>query len=139
MAIKINNLIKFYTLFLLLKKPTYGYKIITELKEKLDRKISANQVYPFLDLLRKNNLLIIKQKGKKEKKTYALTIKGRRFAIETINRFGELIEITIQPDLSTCIHCGCKIYKEYYKEKIKGKQMIFCCKHCAKAYKNMRK
>mgnify|MGYP001585299708 CR=1 FL=1 len=135
MTIKINNLIKFYILFLLVKKSTYGYEIITELREKLDRKISANQVYPFLNLLKRNKLLIIKQKDEREKKIYTLTKKGRIFAIETINRFGELIEITMQPNLSVCVHCGCKIYKDYHKEKTKGKSMIFCCKHCAEAYK----
>lgn len=76
MTVKINNLIKFYTLFLLVKKPTYGYKIITELREKLDRKISANQVYPFLNLLKRNKLLIIKQKGEREKKFISLQKKG---------------------------------------------------------------
>lgn len=135
MTIKINNLIKFYILFLLVKKPIHGYKIMAELKEKLDRKISANQVYPFLNLLKKNKLLIIKQKGQREKKIYMFTKKGKIFAIETINRFGELIEIMMQPNLSVCVHCGCKIYREYHKEKINGKLMIFCCKHCAKAYK----
>lgn len=136
MTIKINNLIKFYILFLLVEKPIHGYKVISKLKEKLDRKISANQVYPFLNLLKKNKFLTIKQKGEREKKVYVLTKKGKEFAIETINRFGELIDITMRSNLSICVHCGCKIYRECYSEKINKKLMIFCCKHCAKAYKN---
>lgn len=133
--LKINNLIKFYILFLLYKSPIHGYELISELREKLDRKISANQVYPFLNLLKKNKLVIIKYTGKRKKKVYILTKAGRRFVNETIKRFGELVEIMMKSDISACVHCGCKIYKKVHKEKIKGKVLIFCCKHCAKAYK----
>ena len=135
MKIKINNLIKFYILFSLLKRPACGYNLMKELRDKLDRKISANQIYPFFNLLKKNKLVAIKQKGGRKKKIYSLTIKGKKFADEIVTKFGELVEIMLKPNLSTCVHCGCKIYKEYYKENINGKNMIFCCKHCAKSYK----
>lgn len=41
----------------------------------------------------------------------------------------------IKEDLTTCAHCGCKVYEGAYKEEINGKELAFCCKHCARSYK----
>lgn len=133
--IKITNLVKFYTVLLLSEGPRHGYKIIKEIGEKLDKKISPGEIYPFLKLLKKNGYIEIKKTGKREKKVYQLTKKGENFVKRMLNRFGDLIDIAIEPRLTVCAHCGCKVYEGGYKETIKGKRLMFCCVHCARSYK----
>jgi len=131
--IKINNMVKFCTLYLLATGPKHGYDLMKELEEKLGRKISASNVYPFLSSLRKNRLIKFDKIDKRDKKIYNLTPQGKNFTKQMFNKFGDLIDIAIQPKLSTC-PCGCKIYSGGHTEKIKGKIMKFCCSHCAKMY-----
>ena len=131
--IKINNMVKGCTLYLLANEPKHGYDLMKELEEKLGRRISASNVYTFLSNLRKNKLIKYKI-GKRNKKTYYMTKEGKNFTKDMFNKFGDLINITIQPKISTC-PCGCKIYSGGHTEKIKGKIMKFCCSHCAKMYK----
>lgn len=133
--VKITNMVKFCTLYLLASGPKHGYDLMKELEEKLGRKISASNVYPFLDALIKNKLIKIKKTGKREKKTYILTDGGRKFTKGMFNRFGDLIDIAIEPKLTACAHCNCKVYEGGHSEKIKGKKLKFCCMHCASSYK----
>jgi len=77
--IKINNMVKFYTLCLLSTDSKHGYDLIKELEKKLGRKISASNVYPFLSTLRKNKLIKFDKVGKRDKKTYHLTPDGKNF------------------------------------------------------------
>lgn len=133
--IKINNIVKLYTLCLLATGPKHGYDLMKELGEKLGRKISASNVYPFLNTLRKNKLIKFDKVGKRYKKIYNLTPEGKNFTKEMFTKFGDLIDIAIQPKISTC-PCGCKIYSGGHTERIKGKIMKFCCSHCAKMFKS---
>ena len=133
--IKINNMVKFYTLSLLANGPKHGYDLMKELEEKLSRKISASNIYPFLGTLRKNRLIKFAKLGKRDKKVYHLTGEGRNFTKHMFSKFGDLIDIAIGPKLTTC-PCGCKIYSGGHKEKIKGKLMEFCCSQCAKTFKS---
>ena len=132
--IKINNMVKFYTLCLLATDSKHGYDLIKELEKKLGRRISASNVYPFLSTLRKNKLIKFDKVGKRDKKTYYLTPDGKNFTKQMFSKFGDLINISIEPRLTTC-PCGCKIYSGGYTEKMKGKIMKFCCSHCAKMFK----
>lgn len=133
--IKINNMVKFYTLCLLATGPKHGYELIKELEEKLGRRISASNMYPFLSALRKSRLIKFDKVGKRDKKPYYLTPQGKNFTKQMFSKFGDLINIAIEPKISTC-PCGCKIYSGGYVEKIKGKLMKFCCSHCAKMFKS---
>jgi DNA-binding PadR family transcriptional regulator len=134
--IKITNLVKFYTLLLLYGKPKYGYEIIKEIEEKTNRKVSPGQIYPFLKKLEKYKYLKVKKTGVREKKIYSLTKNGKIFVKKTLNRLGGLVDIAIEPRLTICSHCGCRIYKSGHRELIKGKRLIFCCQHCARSYKS---
>lgn len=136
MEIKITNIIKFYTLILLYHGPEHGYKIIKEIENKTDKKPSPGQIYPFLDKLKKKKLIKIKEKGKRKKKEYQLTKKGKEFVTNMLTRFSDMIDIAIEPKLTKCAHCGCTVYKGGHKEKKNGKLLNFCCVHCAKTYKN---
>ena len=133
--VKITNMVKFCSLYLLASGPKHGYDLMKELEEKLGRKISASNIYPFLDILIKNRLIKVQKTGKREKKTYVLTQEGKKFTRSIFNRFGDLIDIAIEPKLTTCAHCSCKVYEGGYTEKIKGKLLKFCCMHCAGSYK----
>lgn len=133
--IKINNMVKFYTLCLLATGSKHGYDLMKELEEKLSRKISASNVYPFLSILRKNKLIKFDKVGKRDKKIYYLTKDGKNFTKDMFNKFGDLIDIAIKPKITTC-PCGCKIYSGGHTEKIKSKLMKFCCSHCAKMFKS---
>ena len=132
--IKITNMLRFYTLCLLAMGPKHGYELIKELGPKLERSVSASNIYPFLNTLRKNKLIKFDKVGKRDKKTYHLTSEGRSFTKEMFNKFGDLIDIAIKPRITVC-PCGCKIYAGGHIERIKGKMMKFCCSHCASKYK----
>ena len=134
--VKVTNIIKFYTILLLYKKPMHGYELIKKLKECAFQNISASHVYPFLKLLKKNKLIALKDSGKREKKQYNLTKDGKKFANEMINRFSVMIDTTIKKKVKKCAHCSCKVYEGGYKTIIKKKQLYFCCVHCAKSFKN---
>ena len=132
--VKITNMLKFYTLCLLAAGSKHGYELMKELEENLGRKVSASNVYPFLNNLRKNKLIKFDKIGKRDKKTYYLTSEGKNFTNQMFSKFGDLINIAIEPRITTC-PCGCKIYSGGYTEKVKGKLMKFCCSHCAKMFK----
>lgn len=135
--VKINNIVKLYTLCLLSTGEKHGYDIMKELELKLNKRISASHVYPFLNFLIKNKLIRVSSKGKREKKAYSLTPIGKKFSHDMFNRFGDLIEIAIEPKLTTCAHCSCKVYQGGYTEKLNGKKLKFCCMHCAHSYKKI--
>jgi DNA-binding PadR family transcriptional regulator len=137
--VKVDNLLKFYSLLLLFESPRHGYNLIKTVEKKMGRKVSASQIYPFLAKLQEKGYIKIKSEGKREKKIYSLTSKGKTFCKSMLQRFADLIELAIEPTLSRCMHCGCEIYRGGYKERIKGKQMTFCCSHCAASFKNCSK
>ncbi|MBI2649968.1 PadR family transcriptional regulator [Candidatus Woesearchaeota archaeon] len=132
--IKINNMVKFYTLCLLATDSKHGYDLIKELEKKLGRRISASNVYPFLSTLRKNKLIKFDKVGKRDKKTYHLTSSGKSFTKQMFSKFGDLINIAIEPRITAC-PCGCKIYSGGYAKTIRGNLIKFCCSHCAGEYK----
>ncbi len=135
MVIKIASLVKFYTILLLMEKPKHGYEIMKELEGKIGKKISTSQIYPFLDILEKEKLVKVDKTGSREKKVYSLTKKGNDFTKEMLSRSGDLFYLALNPQVSVCAHCGCKLIEGGYKEKIQGKEMVFCCHLCAKSFK----
>lgn len=137
--LRITNLVKFYAVCLLYEGPKHGYEIIKEISKKLNRRVSPGQIYPFLRKLEGQGYIESKEVGEREKKIYHLTKQGRGFVRRMLNRFGGLIDIAIEPRLTVCVHCGCEVYKGGYKEKIRGKETMFCCHHCARSYKEERK
>ncbi len=132
--LRITNLAKFYMLLLLYEKPASGYELIMNVGQKLEKKISPGQVYPFLSKLEESSYVTCGEPGPRDKKTYSLTSEGRSFVKRMLVHFSELVDIAVEPRLSVCAHCGCKVFEGGYKEKIKGKDVVFCCVHCAKAF-----
>ena len=126
---------KFYTILLLNENPKHGYELMRELEEKLGKKISASQVYPFLGILKKNKLIKNEKVEGRDKRVYKLTREGRKFVSNFIQKSSDLILIAIEPELTTCAHCGCKVFGDGHKELLRGKEFRFCCCYCAKSFR----
>lgn len=133
----ITNLTKFYTLLMLNEAPRHGYELMTELGEKTGKKPSAGQIYPLLRNLKKKGLVTYQTAmiGGKKRKVYALTHEGRKTSAMLMTRFSDLVSIVLEPKLTKCAHCGCKVYEGGHRERIEGKTLMFCCVHCARSYK----
>lgn len=133
--IKVTNIVKFHMLFLLYQRPVHGYELMAEIEKLVGSKPSASQIYPFLSTLKENSLIAIKEEAERDKKVYELTEKGKRFVEKKLEMFGGIISATIEKDLTTCAHCGCRVYSGGYEETIEGEKLTFCCMHCAGTYK----
>jgi len=136
--LKIQNLTKFYTLVLLKsKKSVTGYYILKKLEEDLGKTASPTYIYDFLKKLRSEGYIEdVLTKESERSKGFQLTHPGSIFIDRIFSRFDNLIEVAIQSKLKICASCGVKLYDDYHVETIHGKEMNFCCKHCAKAYIN---
>ncbi len=133
--VKVTNLVKFFSLFLLYQSPKHGYELIKEVENHLGTKPSTGQIYPFLNALLENGIIKTKEEGNREKKVYELTKEGKKFVEKKLEMFGGVISANIEKDLTTCAHCGCKLYSGAHEEIIAGEKLTFCCKHCAGTYK----
>jgi len=125
-------------ILLLSEKPLHGYGIMKEVEDRIDKPVNPSLLYPFLKKLEKNGLVKSTRKpvGLKPKKVYELTATGKELATRIYRRIASMVSMAIEPNLSVCFHCGCKIYEGGYKEVIGDIERIFCCVHCAQAYKN---
>ena len=136
--LKIQNLTKLYSLVMLKSKAAVtGYYILERLKKDLGKTASPTYVYDFLKTLKgKGYIEEIVTEESKRSKGYKLTLSGSDFIDRIFSRFDNLIEVAIQSKLEICKSCGVKLYGKFHTETIHGEEMNFCCKHCAKAYKN---
>jgi len=137
----ISDFSRFYILTILYEGPVHGYSIISQFKKRVKKEVSPSLVYPFLQQLEEKGLVTHTQKpvGEKERKVFELTEEGRELCTGLFKRFAELVAIAIEPSMYVCAHCGCKVYEGAYKEVIWGKEMAFCCMHCARSYKEVKK
>ena len=133
----ISDFSRFYILTILYEGPAHGYQIMSQFKKRVKKEISPSLVYPFLEQLEDKGYVkhTLQPVGDKVKKVFALTDEGRELCTCLFKRFAGLVSIAIAPSLSVCAHCGCKVYEGAYKEVIDGKEMAFCCSHCAASYK----
>jgi DNA-binding PadR family transcriptional regulator len=136
----ISDFSRFYILTILYEEPCHGYDIISKFKQRIGKEVSPSLVYPFLQQLERKALVKHTHKpvGAKEKKVFELTSKGKELCEHLFKRFSGLVSVAIEPSLEICAHCGCKVYKGGHRESIKGKEMTFCCVHCARSYKQER-
>jgi len=136
----VSDFSRFYILTILYEGPAHGYQILSRFKKRVKKEVSPSLVYPFLQQLERKGLVKHKLKsvGEKEKKVFELTRRGRELTTALFKRFAELVSIAIEPSLYVCAHCGCKVYEGAYRETIGGEELAFCCKHCARSYKEMK-
>lgn len=137
----ISDFSRFYILTILYVGPAHGYSIISQFKKRVKKEVSPSLVYPFLQQLEEKGLVTHTEKpvGEKERKIFELTPKGRELCTGLFKRFAELVAIAIEPSLYVCAHCGCKVYEGGYREVIDDKETAFCCMHCARSYKEVKK
>jgi DNA-binding PadR family transcriptional regulator len=133
----LSDFSRFYILTILYEGPAHGYHIMSQFKKRVKKEISPSLVYPFLEQLEDKGYVkhTLQPVGDKVKKVFQLTEEGRELCTCLFKRFAGLVSIAIEPSLSVCAHCGCKVYEGAYKEVIDGKEMAFCCSHCAASYK----
>jgi DNA-binding PadR family transcriptional regulator len=133
----VSDFSRFYVLTILYEGPHHGYSIMSKFKKRIGKDISPSLVYPFLSQLEKKGLVkhSLKPVGKKKKKVFELTEKGRELCSMLFKRFSALVSVAIEPSLEVCASCGCKVYEGGHREVIDGKEMTFCCVHCAASYK----
>ena len=133
----VSDFSRVYILTILHEGPVHGYEIISKFKKVIGKEISPSLVYPFLKQLEQKGLVthILKPVGAKKRKVFQLTDKGKEFSEQLFKRFSELISVALEPSLEVCAHCGCKVYEGGYFERIKDKELMFCCVHCAASYK----
>ena len=137
--LKIQNLTKFYMLVLLKSNKTVtGYFILKKLEKDLGKTASPTYVYDFLKNLKSQGYVedATNSKTSKRSKGYQLTSQGHKFVDRIFLRFNNLIEVAIQSKLEICASCGVRLYDNFHSEKIGNKMLNFCCKHCAKAFKD---
>jgi DNA-binding PadR family transcriptional regulator len=133
----VSDFSRFYILTILYEEPQHGYSIISKFRKRIGKEISPSLVYPFLSRLEKKGLVkhTLKPVGEKKKKVFELTEKGRELCKQLFKRFSALVSVAIEPSLEVCASCGCKVYEGGHRETIKGKEVTFCCIHCAESYK----
>jgi Fe2+ or Zn2+ uptake regulation protein len=137
----ISDFVRFYILTILFEGPVHGYGILNKFKKRIGRKVSPSLVYPFLQRLEEKGLVTfsVRAVGEKEKKVFELTGEGKVFCAGLFRRFSGLISVAIEPSLVICAHCGCKIFEGGYREVIEGKELAFCCTHCAGSFKQEKR
>ncbi|MEM2896053.1 MAG: PadR family transcriptional regulator [Candidatus Bathyarchaeia archaeon] len=133
----VSDFSRFYILVILYEGPAHGYSILDRFKKRIGKEVSPNLVYPFLQQLEEKGLVKhrVKPVGRRKKKVFELTKAGRKVCVQLFKRFSNLISIAIEPSLKVCANCGCKVYEGSYGEIIHGKEVTFCCVHCANSYK----
>lgn len=132
------DMVRSSIVLLLNEKPLHGYGIMKEVENRIGRQVNPSLLYPFLRQLEKNDLVKSMKKpvGQKPRNVYELTATGKELAARIYKRIASIVTLAIEPNLSICFHCGCRIYEGGHRENIDDKEKIFCCVHCAQAYKN---
>ena len=133
----ISDFSRFYILMILYEGTEHGYSILRKFESRVGKKISPGLVYPFLARLEDKGLISVRVEamGDKERKLYTLTLAGRALCERLFRRFAALVSAAIEPSMEVCAHCGCKLYEGGYREVVEGKELFFCCVHCAATYK----
>ncbi len=133
-----TDLVRCTLLMLLYDQPClHGYALMEMLQARLGKAISPAIIYPFLASLLKSQYVTSKQEkdGGRVKILYTMTPEGKRFSRRVFKRLSLIVSTAVNPGVTTCAHCSCRLYEAGYKEEIDGRRTTFCCVHCATAYK----
>lgn len=125
--IDLSNVNRLYTILLLNEEAKHGYQIIKDIEAITGDKPTTSHIYPFLNTLDEQGLVTTETTGGRGKTTYTLTDDGRELVNEQLDKFATILTTAIKGEITTCVHCGCKVYQDGYKHD--GK--TYCCKHCA--------
>jgi len=133
----ISDFSRFYILTILYEGPCHGYSIIGKFRKRVGKEVSPSLVYPFLRQLERKGLVkhFTKPVGAKKRKVFELTPAGKELCKQLFKRFSALVSVAIEPSLEVCANCGCKVFEGGYREVVDGRELTFCCVHCAQSYK----
>lgn len=136
LSVSFDDFAKVYILLLLYESPSHGYGIMTKYRNRTGRPLSAGTLYPFLEYLEKHGFVTSRSNptGKRPRRVFSFTKKGRIGAEQLFSRFASITAAAFETNLQVCASCGCKVYEGAHIEEINGKQLAFCCHHCARAY-----
>ena len=128
---------RFYIMLLLFEGPKHGYEIISKIEERLGHKTSPSLVYPFLKQLEQSKIVGFQNEstGKRLRKKYSLTQEGKSLCSRLFKQFTTIVSSAIEPSMSSCSHCACRVYKDAHYEEINGRRLAFCCTYCAASYR----
>ncbi len=78
----VTNMTNLYVLLILSRGPAHGYDIMKEFKSATGKTLSPGQIYPLFAAMQRKGFveMSIKIEGKRQRKIYALTDKGKEFA-----------------------------------------------------------
>jgi len=82
--------LKYVVIQLLQEKPYSGYGLMKAIYENSGWKPSPGSMYPVLDGLTKEKLIIAKSEGKK--KIYTLSNDGKKYSKELMNKTGKMVD-----------------------------------------------
>ncbi len=134
--VRVNSLVRLMVLAKLLENPSHGYALIQMASKQLGKNVSAGEMYPFLQQLKRQKLVLGKGKGSREKTVFMLSAEGKKVARSWLNKMDSIADTIIQQKVRQCAHCDCEIYHGGFEKRIHGKRMLFCCEHCAKAMRS---
>lgn len=130
---------RFYIMLLLFEGPKHGYEIISKMEDRLGQKSSPSLVYPFLKELEQSNIVLSRKEseGRRLRKEYSLTKDGEALCARLFSQFTAVVSSAIEPSMSVCSHCGCRVFKHAHYEIIGGRNLAFCCEYCAASYRKV--
>ncbi len=89
----LTNLTKLYVLVALNKSPKHGYELMSDFLKITGKNLSAGQVYPLLNNMRRKGLVDVSvaYEGQRERKIYSLTDEGRKFRETVLGQLRDLL------------------------------------------------
>jgi DNA-binding PadR family transcriptional regulator len=136
LADALDDFSKFYILLILHEAPSHGYGILSKYRRRTGQTLSPGTLYPFLQQLEQLDIVSSRDKpvGKRPRREYSLTTKGRKAVNQLFQRFASITAAAFESNLEVCASCGCKVYEGAHFEEIQGRRLAFCCTHCAASY-----
>ena len=87
-----RNFLDILVLTIIKSRPTWGYRIITDIRENFNVKIGYGTIYPLLKSLKTKGLIKSRSKISNRRKIYEITVKG----LEVIDSYTELLKDQLQ-------------------------------------------
>lgn len=107
MAIDISSvsMLELQVLWHLVNHDFHGYALIQELSKHRSAPLTPGTLYPLLARFEKQNLIVVKETGERDKKVYTITPEGKQLLDKLANEFIEIFDgIYTKYHCSVCEH-----------------------------------
>jgi len=95
-SLRVNTVIKLYTLILLAEGEKHGYELMRLLEKMLGVQVGPSQVYPYLKKLEEAGFVESREVGSRDKKAYKLTPAGIEFVRDILERSLTVIQTAVK-------------------------------------------